>query len=333
MGLLNPKLWAVCRVDVDGGATVASGADSGHVRLWNPGTGTTRKLGRAKGAALALCQVTPGGRFGGRTVVASAGVDHRIWLWDPVAGREVTHYTGHPTERITQLCRLPGADGDLLVTAGHDGLILVLDPATGDGVRVMAANGGQIQGMCRFVVDGADRLATVGLDSLVRIWDATSGELLHELAGHDGWLHAVCPVTVAGRVLVASAGDDQTIRLWNPVTGEQVRAMRPADTLHTASVTASGGGTVYALRALRSGQRVWLATGGDFPGVWLWDPATGRGAGWVGWNGVPDRRPECGWIRALDTYPAGDGPNLLTGGYDKTVGMFAARGTPGFTGF
>jgi WD40 repeat protein len=335
MGSLDPKYWSVCRIEAAGAELVALGGDNGHISLWNPATGKTRKLGRGKGPALALCPVRPGvgTRLGARTVLASAGLDQTIWLWDPVSRREVIRYTGHPTERITRLCRLPTADGDLLVTAGHDGLIIVLEPSTGDAIRAMSESAGPVQDLCQFTVGGADRLASVGLDAVVRIWDSTNGALLHTLTGHDGWLHAVCTVTVDGRVFLASAGDDRVIRLWDPVAGKLVRAMEPKETMHTMGITGAGGGTVYALREVRSGDRVWLASGGDFPGVWLWDPTTGRGAGWLGWRGALDTTPECGWVRSLATYPLDGGPYVVTGGYDKAVHMFAAQGSRAFQGF
>jgi hypothetical protein len=70
--------------------------------------------------------------------------------------------------------------------------------------------------------------------------------------------------------------------------------------------------------------------GGDFPGVWLWDPATGRAGGWVGWEGALDNHPVRGWVRTLATYPTGTGPRLLVAGYDDAVNLFTAHGQPGF---
>jgi WD40 repeat protein len=337
MASLHPKYWSVCRVDAGGATLVVAGRDSGHVEVWNPAAGRTRKAGRSKGPALAVCPV----RLQGRTIVASAGVDHTVWLWDPVARREITRYTGHPTERITQLCayrppddRFGTAEGDeLLVTAGNDGVVLLLNPATGEGVHVMGASAGPVQGMCRFRDGGVDRLATAGLDAAVRIWDIAGGTLEHTLTGHDGWVHAVCPVTVGGQVLVASGGDDGIVRLWDPRRGRLVRSMKPRDSMHTAAIEMSGGGTVYALREVRSRPEPWLAVGGDFPGVWLWDPATGRAGGWVGWEGALDNHPACGWVRTLATYPTEAGPHLLVAGYDDAVNLFTARGRPGFSGF
>jgi hypothetical protein len=63
----------------------------------------------------------------------------------------------------------------------------------------------------------------------------------------------------------------------------------------------------------------------------------GRGfrarAGWVGWGGALDGNPECGWVRALATYPSEAGPHLLVCGYDKAVNLFPVRGDAAFQAF
>jgi WD40 repeat protein len=304
---------------------VASG-DRNRIRLWDPATGENRVLGKLKGPALALCEV----RVGGHVLVASAGVDRTIHFWDPTTRREVSQFSGHPAERVNALLGLPG---QRLVTAGDDALVIVLDVTRGELLSAMVGSTAAIQDLCWFTVDGADRLASVGLDGVVRIWDPVSGTQLHALTGHDCWLWAVCPVNVGGRVLVASAGDDRVIRLWDPVSGALVRAMEPKLTLHTAPVFEVGGGTVFALREVRTADSTWLAVGGDFPGVWLWDADAGDAAGWVGWGGAADTDPACGWVRGLETYPSEHGPDLITCGYDKTVQRFAVHGRRGFQGF
>ncbi|WP_165965892.1 hypothetical protein [Actinomadura sp. 7K534] len=332
MPSLHPKYWSVCRVETGDATLVVAGRNSGHVEVWHPGVGGSRKIGRVKGPALAVCPV----RLRGQPVVVSAGIDRTIWLWDPVTRRQVTRYTGHPTERITQLCRLPApaaTDDDRLVTAGHDGNIIVLDITNGEAVHIMTEPAGPVQGMCLFELDETHRLATASLDAAVRIFDVESGALLHTMTGHEGWVHAVCPVTVNGEVLIASGGDDGIIRLWDPQQGTMVRTMKPRPSLHTAGIEMSGGGTIFALREVHSDNGTWLAAGGDFPGVWLWDATTGRGAGWVGWGGALDTKPECGWVRALATYPSETGPHLLICGYDKAVNLFTANGDHTFQSF
>ncbi|MDG4832792.1 hypothetical protein O7627_26310 [Solwaraspora sp. WMMD1047] len=326
---LYPKFWTVCRIEVAGRPVVAS-ADKRRIRLWDPQAGETRTLARVKGPTHALCPV----RVGDTTLLASAGVERVVRLWDPTSGREVARFDHHRAGRLTSLCTLPGGrEGDLIVSAGNDGALMVLDPATGEPLHTMADGGSGVQAVCRVDAAGTHQLAGAGLDGLVRIWDPTSGELVHTLAGHGGWVHAVCALPVDGRTLVASGGDDGAVRLWDPVAGEPVRAMVPESTMHTLSVTNAGGGTVLALCPVRTRNTVWLASGGDFPGVWLWNPATGRGGGWVGWGGLVGAKPQCGWIRGLATFPRTGTESLVTCGYDKEVQMFTVQGSPSFRGF
>jgi WD40 repeat protein len=322
---MDPTFWSVARVAAAGRSLVASG-DRKRVRLWDPVSGEHRVLGKVAGPTLALCEL----RWDDRVLLASAGTDRAVHVWDPVRRREEGRLSDHPAGRINALVALSGRR---LATAGDDAMIIVADVPTWQPEVVLAASDAAIQDVCLFTVDGHERLAAVGLDGVVRIWDVAGGDQLHVLAGHDCWLWAVCTVTLSGRVLLASAGDDRAIRLWDPASGELVRTLEPRVTVHTASVFDVGGGAIFALREVRTPDGVWLAAGGDFPGVWLWNPVTGEGAGWVGWAGVTDRDPECGWVRGLATYPDATGPDLITCGYDDTVKRFAVRPTPGFRGF
>jgi WD40 repeat protein len=325
---LYPRHWSICRIAVAGSECIAY-ADKRRILLWDPVAEQTRVLASARGPTLALCPV----RTGGRTLLASAGKGGGIRLWDPAGGREVARFTGHPSRRINALCTLPDEHGDLLISAGNDGLVIASDPRTGRPGPPMADGGSAVEDVCRVRVDGADRLASVGLDGVVRIWDPVSASLVRAMPGHPGALRAVCALTVDGRPLVAVAGEGFVITVWDPATGDLVRTLEPRSTPHTLSATVSGGGTIFALCRIEDSDGGWLAAGGDFPGVWLWNPRTGRGAGWIGWGGFLDTTPACGWIRSLATYRHKDEPAIATGGYDKEVHSFRAYGAAAFSGF
>ena len=325
---IRPKFWSVCRIHVDGRDMIAGGSNRRRILLWDPVSGQNRIIGRPKRETLAMCEV----KLDSQPLLASAGIDRQIRLWDPAIGRELVTYGGAHVATINALQAVPQADSDLLVSAGDEGVVLVLDLATRSAVRTLDAGGAPILDLVVFDLGGERGLASVGVDAVVRIWNLETGQLVHALEGHEGWVHAVCLVSVGNRRLIATAGTDGSIRLWDPVAGELVRALRPKDSIHTAGIALARGGTVFALCEVQVGGRTLLAAGGDFPGVWLWDPDQGRGVGWIGWAGAMDSKPACGWVRGLTTFPHPDGPALVTGGYDDTLQIFSVK-NPVFHGF
>lgn len=75
-----------------------------------------------------------------------------------------------------------------------------------------------------------------------------------------------------------------------------------------------------------------IAFGRDFPGVWLWDPRTGR-SGWIGWGGLLDTEPACGWVRGLAAYRHSGEPAIATAGYHQEIHSFRVAGSAAFRGF
>lgn len=319
---LYPKHWSVCHVKVKDRDLIAF-ASKRAIAVRDCASGDTRVLARTKGPALTMHPV----RLEQQTLIASAGVDRCIRLWDPEAGLEVLRFDGHPSKRINAICPLPDSDRDLVVTAGSGGILLITDLRTGQPAQVLSDSGADIQDVCLVRLDGEDRLASVGLDGAVRIWDYGAGTV-QTLTDNVRPLHAVTTVTVEGRPLVAAAGEGFAVSLWDPATGEQVRLLSPKATAHTLSAFTRTGGTVYALCPVNTDNGVRLAAGGDFPGVWLWDPATGNGAGWVGWNGSLDKKPLCGWVRDLAVYPNNGAEVIVTCGYDRLVRGFPVTASP-----
>jgi WD40 repeat protein len=212
-----------------------------------------------KEAVAAVCQVT----VEGRDLLASAGADWTIRLWDPVTGESLRTLKGHGGW-VFALCRVTVAGRDLLASVGVDRTVRIWDPATSEPLRSLNGHGGRVLGVCRVTVADRDLLASAGDDSTVRIWDPATGEQRVILEGHRAEVRAVCPVTVAGRDLLASAGADGTVRIWDPASGEQrvILEGHVNRVLGVCPVTIAG--------------RDLLASAGADGMVRIWDPATGE---------------------------------------------------------
>ncbi|GIM89566.1 NACHT and WD repeat domain-containing protein [Paractinoplanes toevensis] len=238
----------------------------------------------------------------GRNLLASAGEDGTVRLWDPLTNQTVRVFSCHD-DCIRGVCAVVAGGRTLLATAGHDGTIGIWDPRSGVQLHSFTGHHDWVRNICAVPMGpGGDLLVSAGDDRTVRVWDVTGGTLLHTLTGHSGWVTAVTHVPVGPYGLIASTGYDGYIRLWDPVHGVRRGVLRG----HNGWVT-----TLYALRA---GGRVLLASGGYDGTVRLWDPVAGEAVRCLDTGGGP--------ITDLCTVRTRDGDLLASTGEDGTIRLW-----------
>ncbi|MFN4260953.1 MAG: hypothetical protein ACK4RK_16795 [Gemmataceae bacterium] len=238
---------------------------------------------------------SPNGRL-----LASAGRDKSIRLWDTATGKELRQFQGH-RGYVSRIVFSP--DGQTLASASWDRTIRLWRVATGEELQVLqghqqivfsvafspdgrvlasgsgekfvrlwsVATGqeiqqlkGEFQGYANSVAFSPDgRVLAVGSeDKNIRLWDVTTGRLRNLLVGHEsgGVRVAFAP---DGRVL-ASNSPEKTIRLWDVATGREVRQLE-GHQKSVVSVTFSPNGHVLASGSLDTTIRLWdVATGQEF---------------------------------------------------------------------
>jgi WD40 repeat protein/serine/threonine protein kinase len=238
-------------------------------------------------------------------ILAGPGPGDTVTVWDLTTGVR-TPLRGHSGQVRCVAFRPP--DGDLLATAGKDGLVRFWDPATGKPVRDIAkAHGGRSVDGLTFSPDGR-LLASIGADEKLRLWDVVTGKQRYEFATvyreSRGSLRRAA-FSPDGRLL-ACGGAGNTVKVWDVATGREKMSLAGHENLvHGVAFSpqadrlvsgtwgsvakvwdlAAGGGELFTLRYAGAPWSVefspdgnLLAAGGnvDNPVVKVYDARTGQ---------------------------------------------------------
>ena len=263
-------------------------------------------------------------------VIASAGTDQTIRLWEPETGHDLRVLRGHmgavhalafspdgtllasgsadTTIRVWDVTTgrelravtttfgavrsvTFSADGKTIASGGNDGSFRLWESATGKELKSVRGQFGVVFAI-RFSPDGR-LLATGSSDTQVHLWDLATGRQKQALFGHTGAVHSIAFHT--NGQLLASAGADGTIRFWDLDSGQE----------HLTLTGHKGG--VYAIAFSPDG-RTLVSSGADGT-VRVWDVASGNERHSLGGHKGPV------WSVAISP----DGNLIASGGRDRTV--------------
>ncbi len=141
------------------------------------------------------------------TILATAGGDGTVKLWDVSNGQELITLDAHPENVVIDLAFSP--DGVYLLTGGWEGTAKLFEVDTGQVLHTLTGHTSGVHGV-GFSPDGK-RLLTGSEDGTVILWDATTGQSLLTLAGPLGILDIA--ISPDGKFL-ATSGQDGAIRLY-----------------------------------------------------------------------------------------------------------------------
>ena len=231
------------------GATLASGAWDGTVKLWDVATGEPIATLEGHGGGVQSVSFSPDG-----ATLASGAGDATVKLWDVATGESIATLEEH-WDVVQSVSFSP--DGATLASSGAwDGTVKLWDVASREIITTLEGHGGAVWS-ASFSPDGAT-LAWGTYDGAVKLWDVASREIITTLEGHADAVFSVS-FSPDGDTL-ASASWDGTVKLWDVATHTTIATLQGhADAVFSVSFSPDGD-------TLASG--AWDST------VKLWDVAT-----------------------------------------------------------
>ncbi len=194
-----PRSRAVISPD---GKTVAQ-ANSGPLRMWDIASGKEITTIQATGGDVGVNDVafSPDG-----TLLATAGADFNVQIWDVATGKLDATLTGH-TGNVNSVAFSP--DGKTLASTDTDKSIRLWDVASGKLVNTLTSDTMDIVYDAAFSPDGSVLASTD--ERTVWLWDVAGGKQLAKLQTFAGFSDVV--FSPDGRLL-AFANADGGIELW-----------------------------------------------------------------------------------------------------------------------
>jgi RNA polymerase sigma factor (sigma-70 family) len=243
-------IWPSPTFTPDGRRVIVSGADNG-IHLFDVSDAREMTLTGHQHRPSRLVVSADGRRLASACVVASAGGDLAVRLWDLATGKEIRQFM---PRRGSALDMAFSPDGRWLAVVGGEpgrrnerGELQLWDVESGREVQSFEGHK-ERPTQVEFSPDGR-MLATGCLDNVLRLWEVASGVERHRFAGQTG---AVYSVTFApdGRTLAASSADAPGY-VWDIYARSEAPQPPTADELNQCWSDLAATDAAVAFRSIR----------------------------------------------------------------------------------
>ena len=172
----------------------------------------------------------------GATLVATAGYDNKVILWNATEGTAIGR--GYHDHLANQVSFSP--DGKLLATSGSDYTARIWTIPDMRLKAVLSDHDDDVE-MVSFSPDG-QFIATCSRDHSIGVYD-NDGTHVRSLIGHEADVISVTWTPESDQLI--SSSDDGTIRRWSAKTGVQLDLI-DMDGVETDTVVTTASGTIYS---------------------------------------------------------------------------------------
>ena len=226
-------------------------------------------------------------------LIATAGRDSKIKLWDLSTGECAGELTGHQ-DTVWDL--QSAFDGKYLMSASADTTIKIWRVSEKKLKKTLKGHETGVYAM--EFEERNNVLASGSQDGSLLLWNMNEGKISKKLEGHK---NAIWSIKKLSEDRILSAGEDKEIKVWNIKTGGLLKSLRGHDSC------------IYGLSVFNNGKR--FASCGDDGMICLWDAEKGAV--------VDSVQAHDKAIRSITVNE--NGTLIATGGYDKIVRVWDLR--------
>jgi predicted Ser/Thr protein kinase len=226
-------------VHPDGATIVTSGIQALYV--WNAADGSEKHLLHGHRDVVPALAFSPDGK-----ILASAGVDRQLFLWNASAWTRIRDYPR--TSGALSMAFRP--DGKEIAVGDYERKIRIWRVEGDDPPVQIVGHQGYVFALA-YSPDGR-RLVSGSIEGELKVWDLASDAHLTDLSGPKGQIRSIA----TSNGVFATAGTDRVIRIWSWETLKEVRPLR-GPTGPVTSVAFRRDGRVFASASSDGSVRLW----------------------------------------------------------------------------